>query len=378
MGSINKKKVSFLIPRITHGGSERIFIQISNYLANNSNYEIEFFLNGSEESQNHLLDKKIRIFSKTNISYRKYLYYLIKYYNSSKPNIVFTSLYIIGFVALIARFFSKHKPKIVFGAHNALSYKINFPDNKSDKFVLNFLAKYLLNKADKVISVSKGVGDELIQEFGLDSSKLIIIYGPTLNKKIIDKYITHECNHRFFKLKKYKIITCLGRLSPQKGYDIILKSFAKFIKKFKAKLIIIGEGSEKIKLEKICLKLCLNQHVSFIGSQKNPYKFIAKSDIFLTASRWEGLSIAIIDALSTGTNVVATNCKYGPSEILDNGKFGILTKVNCEKDLLRGMIRSITKKNSHSSKLKNKSRAKYFFNLNPEKVYLELIDELLK
>ena len=124
--------------------------------------------------------------------------------------------------------------------------------------------------------------------------------------------------------------------------------------------------------------MSLKQHVSFIGSQNNPYNFIANSDIFLTASRWEGLSIAIIDALYTGTNIVATNCQYGPSEILDNGKFGILTKVNCEKDLLRGMIESVTKKKFLNSKLKNRLRAKFFFNLKPEKAYLKLIEDLLK
>lgn len=377
MNEFKSKKISFLIPNIIQGGSERIFEQVSSFLAKSTDYKIEFFLNGSSKVRNLPLNKRIKIYSKYNISYKQYIFYLIKYFNSNKPDLIFTSLYIIGFCAIIAKFFSKHKPKVVFGAHNALSFKIRFADNNSDRYFLKYLTKILINKADRVISASKGVGNELIENFGLKRYKLINIYGPTLAKDKIDNYLKFKNHHKFFKLKKHKIITCVGRLSPQKGYDIILKAFYFFEKKYKSKLIIIGEGSEKEKLKKICLKLKIRQHVSFVGSQKNPYNFISNSDLFVTASKWEGLSIAIIDALYSGTNVVAANCNYGPSEILDNGKFGILTKVGSEKELLKGMIKSIQKKNKLRDKIKNKSRAKSFLNKTAENKYKYLIEELL-
>lgn len=368
------KKISFLIPSINQGGIERIFIQVSNYIIKHSTHKVEFFLNGSKYSKNNLLNEKIKIISKNDISYKKYLFYLIKYFNSSKPDIIFSSLYIIGFVAIVARIFSSHKPKIIFGAHNALSYKISHPDNNKDKYILKFLSKFFLNKADLVVSASDGVGRELIEKFNLNKKKHVTIPGPTHNRSEINKFLMEECKHKFFKLKNYKIIISVGRLSPQKGHEVLLRSFYLFQKKYKSKLIIIGHGSEKKKLLNITKQLGLINDVSFLGSQKNPYKFLSKADLFVSASKWEGLSLVILEALFTGINVVSTDCKYGPSEILKGGKFGTLTKVNSVKSLYKGMLANISKPKSIQSKIKNMNRAEIFFKNNSNQEYLKIIN----
>jgi len=374
------KKISFLIPAITNGGSERIFLEIGNFLANNNKkeYSVEFFFNGSINSQNYLLHQQIKTFSHYNISYKKYFFQLIKYFNFSRPSIVFTSLYTIGFIALFARMFSFHKPKIVLGAHNALSYKIKYPDNTKDKYFLKYLSKFFINKADLIVSVSNGVGNELIEKYNLKKNKVINIYGPTLNKHKLDQYLRQKVHHKFFNCKSHKVIICVGRLSPQKGYDVIIKSFYYFQKIYKSKLIIIGEGSEEKKLKELCRSLNLLEHVDFIGSQSNPYKYIVRSDMYVAASRWEGLSLSIIDSLYSGTNVVASDCQYGPSEILENGRYGILTKVNSEKNLLNGMLKSIKISKLPYSKFKNKLRGKFFVNLNVKIQYLNIVNKFLK
>jgi glycosyltransferase involved in cell wall biosynthesis len=207
---------------------------------------------------------------------------------------------------------------------------------------------------------------------------VINIYGPTLNKHKLDQYLIQKVHHKFFNCKSHKVIICVGRLSPQKGYDVIIKSFYYFQKIYKSKLIIIGEGSEEKKLKELCRSLNLLEHVDFIGSQSNPYKYIARSDIYVTASRWEGLSLSIIDSLYSGTNVVASDCQYGPSEILENGRYGILTKVNSEKNLLNGMIKSIKNSKLPYSKFKNNLRGKFFVNLNAKTQYLNIVYKFLK
>ena len=114
-----------------------------------------------------------------------------------------------------------------------------------------------------------------------------------------------------------------------------------------------------------------------MGSQKNPYKFLSKADLFVSASKWEGLSLVILEALFTGINVVSTDCKYGPSEILKGGKFGTLTKVNSVKSLYRGMLANIMKPKSIQSKIKNKNRAENFFKSNSNQEYLKIINKYL-
>ena len=62
-----------------------------------------------------------------------------------------------------------------------------------------------------------------------------------------------------------------------------------------------------------------------MGWQDNPFKYISKASIFVFSSLWEALPYALIEAMACGCPIISTDCKYGPAEILDNGKFGILT-----------------------------------------------------
>jgi glycosyltransferase involved in cell wall biosynthesis len=94
-----------------------------------------------------------------------------------------------------------------------------------------------------------------------------------------------------------------------------------------ARLIIIGEGSERSSLERKVQELGLQEHVSLPGFQRNPYCFMSKANAFVLASEFEGLPNVLIQAMAFGTPVVATDCKSGPREILDGGRMGALVPV---------------------------------------------------
>ena len=97
--------------------------------------------------------------------------------------------------------------------------------------------------------------------------------------------------------------------------------------KLNARLVILGEGSERKSLERLVKSLRVNDRVSMPGFVKDPYPWIFASDLFVLSSRWEGFGNVIVEALECGIRVVSTNCKSGPAEILDNGRYGILIPV---------------------------------------------------
>jgi glycosyltransferase involved in cell wall biosynthesis len=94
-----------------------------------------------------------------------------------------------------------------------------------------------------------------------------------------------------------------------------------------AKLLVLGEGEDRAQLESLARALGVAPYVEFAGYQSNPYKFMARASAFVMSSAWEGFGNVLVEAMACGTPVVSTDCPSGPVEILDSGRFGMLTPV---------------------------------------------------
>jgi glycosyltransferase involved in cell wall biosynthesis len=107
----------------------------------------------------------------------------------------------------------------------------------------------------------------------------------------------------------------------------LIYAFAKLRSKRSVRLIILGEGELREELGDIINRLSLNKDVDLHGFVDNPFSFMRHSDLFILSSAWEGLPGALIQAMACGVPVVATDCRSGPAEILENGKWGRLVPV---------------------------------------------------
>lgn len=121
----------------------------------------------------------------------------------------------------------------------------------------------------------------------------------------------------------------VGRLSKQKGFDLLLKSYAIAFKLSHSdadfpKLIIIGEGELKCELIELAISEGIAGRIIFHGYNSNPYAIISHALAFLLTSRHEGMPTALIEALYLETPVISFDCPTGPSEIIKNGSNGIL------------------------------------------------------
>jgi glycosyltransferase involved in cell wall biosynthesis len=121
-------------------------------------------------------------------------------------------------------------------------------------------------------------------------------------------------------------LIAVGRLAYEKGFDLLLRALKKVSNRGVAgwELNILGNGSLREELEKLNTKLELENQVHFLGHVPNPYPYMARSDLFVHASRWEGFGMVIVEALALGVPVIATSCPGGPKEILDSGGYGRL------------------------------------------------------
>jgi len=200
---------------------------------------------------------------------------------------------------------------------------------------------------------------DLEKKFNIIKKKIEIIYNPIDSEKIM-KLKEEEVEDLRIKGCKSFIIA-VGRLTKQKGYPYLLRAYSRICKEIYEKLIILGTGEDEEKLKSLVNELGIRDSVFFLGFQKNPYKFMKRASLFVSSSLWEGFPNVILEAKALGVPVISTDCHSGPSEIITNGKNGILVPPADEKALSEAMLNLLKNKNLRRRfSIKGKKRAEYF------------------
>ena len=123
---------------------------------------------------------------------------------------------------------------------------------------------------------------------------------------------------------KMPFILSVGRLTAQKGYDILIKAFYSVFKDIPINLIVAGEGDKRNSLDTLIRSLHLENKVFLIGNEQNPFPLYQHALFFVLSSRWEGFANVLVEALACSCPIISTDCHYGPSEVLKKGEYGIL------------------------------------------------------
>ncbi|NJK27869.1 MAG: glycosyltransferase, partial [Coleofasciculaceae cyanobacterium SM2_3_26] len=130
----------------------------------------------------------------------------------------------------------------------------------------------------------------------------------------------------------------IGRLVDQKDFATLIRAFSIVKKVRKSRLVILGTGPNKPRLEALIEELDLRDDVDLPGFVENPFKYMARASVFVMSSAWEGFGNVLVEAMAVGTPVVSTDCRSGPSEILDNGKYGALVPVGDAEAMARAIL----------------------------------------
>jgi glycosyltransferase involved in cell wall biosynthesis len=235
------------------------------------------------------------------------------------------------------------------------------------------LVKRLYPLADAVVACSKGVAEDLVQNMKVPRERVHVIYNPTDPE--IEAKAQEPVDHPWFKNSKIPVILCVARLAPEKDLPTLIRAFSIVRKERPAKLVILGEGSERAKLEALVKELGLDGDVWMPGFVDNPFKFMKRATVFALSSRFEGFGMVIAEALAVGTPVVSTDCPSGPAEILGEGKWGKLVPVGDHEKLAEAILETIE---NPPDREKLKERGRDFSLDRIGQQYLQLITELLE
>jgi glycosyltransferase involved in cell wall biosynthesis len=124
-------------------------------------------------------------------------------------------------------------------------------------------------------------------------------------------------------------LIAVGRLAPQKGFDILVRALYQLhLSGHRCRLVILGDGPERANLTSLIAQLALQEFVEMPGFVANPYAIMRRADVFVLASRYEGLPLTLLEARALRMPIVATDCMAGPREILEDGRHGTLVPVD--------------------------------------------------
>ncbi len=133
-------------------------------------------------------------------------------------------------------------------------------------------------------------------------------------------------------------IIAVGRLSYQKGFDLLIRAYAALrAQGLEHTLVILGDGLEEDNLRRLAAQLGVEAHVLMPGFIDNPYPWVRGAAVFVSSSRYEGFCRVIAEALAVGTPVVATDCPSGPAEVLRGGRYGVLVESGDPAALAEGV-----------------------------------------
>jgi glycosyltransferase involved in cell wall biosynthesis len=157
----------------------------------------------------------------------------------------------------------------------------------------------------------------------------------------------------------------------------LLKAYSKLPNRENYRLIIVGDGPLALPLKVVAQELGISEQVDFVGYDSNPYRYMSRADLFILSSKWEGLANVLIEAMACGCSVVSTDCPYGPREILEDGKYGVLVPVEGAQELTNAIYDSVNGKRAHVDPADLRRRANYFTDRRATNAYVELINSLL-
>ena len=237
-------------------------------------------------------------------------------------------------IALLAKALFAPRLRIIINVHEMLSdHLVRFFTPMERRFMRAFI-RHGFPRAHAIIAVSEGVKQDLVRHFSIRADRITVVPNPVNIERIRRLGAEHVDG-----IAGSPLIVSVGRLVELKGFDVLIRAFASLPRALGARLVIVGEGDQRRALETLIAELDLRDRVTLLGTQANPWKYMARADVVALASRSEAFPNVIGEALALGRPVLATACSPGVVEYLDHGRYGILVPPDDVHALAAGLQR---------------------------------------
>jgi glycosyltransferase involved in cell wall biosynthesis len=333
-----RRRVLFVVPSMRSGGAERVVLNLVNHL-DRSRFEPMLAVG---RAVGHYLDQlapDVPLHELGAERSRVALPALVRVVRRTAPGTILSTVG-LNWVTAVARPLFPRDTRVVLREGNSPSayledLAVTAPRTAQ---VYRRLYPWVYRRADLVVCQSEFMKRDLQTALGVRAVDVRVVPNPVDVEHVLDR-AAEPCD---LDGRPGPHVVAVGRLARQKGADVLLRAFARLrTERPGAQLWILGEGEDRAMLGRLAEELGLAGAAHFQGVVSNPFPFVARSDVFVSAARYEGVSNAVLEALVCGTPVVATACPSGIDEVVEEGRNGWLVPPEDDAALASALLRAL-------------------------------------
>jgi len=308
------KRVCFVLPSLAGGGAERVAVQVLSAL-DGSRWTRSMYLFRAEGPYLADLPQSVTLTSARSGSRIGRLLELRRFIRDTRPDLVVS--FLSYFTVLAAAKTAGISVRVVFVLGTPMSAFLRDADYRwktpTRRTLFTLITRAGYNLADAIATTSRGVSEDLMQHFGVRESAIRVVHNP------IDFEALAGASAEPLEPSDER-----GRLAEAKNYPLLIDAMALLRRRMPtATLFILGQGDQEAELRRQIDALGLADAVRLCGFQRNPWKYIARADVFVLTSRYEGFGNVLVEAMACGVPVVVTRSP-GPLEIVKDNVDGVI------------------------------------------------------
>lgn len=263
---------------------------------------------------------------------------LLRYLRRVRPPLLLTDKDRVNRLALLASALAGgHTPVAV---RLGTTVSVNLAGRSAiERRVQRLSMRHLYPRAAAVLVPSQGAADDLAAFAGLARERIRVVPSPVLTADLATR-MAQPPQGMAWPAAGPPTVLGIGELCARKDFETLIRAFARLRAARPCRLVILGEGRQRSRLEVLVAQLGLGGDVQLPGFVANPYPHLARAALFVLSSRCEGMPVALIEALACGAPVVSTDCPSGPRELLRDGQVGPLVPMG-DVDALSGAMAGV-------------------------------------
>ena len=305
----SRLRVLLLIPHLGGGGAERVTALLARGLSAEK-YELHLGLITQAQSGVEELPASVHLHALGARRLRTGAFRLLRLVRRLKPDLILSGMAHLNFLVLLLRPFFPSGTRILVRQNGTVSSALASGRLPS---LTRLLYRLLYPRVDRVICQTQSMAGDLARELGVAENRLAVLPNP-VDVEEIRNSIKKNLAPQF---GRGPHLLAVGRLSPEKGIDLLLRALAQVRTQFPgADLLIAGAGPEEAALKALCRTLGLDPAVRFAGHLARPWSLFPAATLFVLPSRHEGLPNALLEAAAAGLPIVALPASGGVADLL--------------------------------------------------------------
>jgi glycosyltransferase involved in cell wall biosynthesis len=358
--------IAFFIPDLEGGGAERAFVELTNQFVD-LGVRVDLVLVRAKGPYLSEVRPEVRLVdlqgSRTTLAVLK----LFRYLRENRPDAIISGLDTANMTSMVACIAAGCSKRAILTQRSIPSecYGLHYP--RLQRLWLTIL-RLIYARARLIISNSHAASHDLCEGVGIPPANLAVIHN-SIDMVRIERLAIEDPKHPWTTSSAKPLLLSVGSLGPLKDFSTLLRAFAIVRQSLDCNLAVLGEGTERNRLEALAQEIGVGDWVQLLGFDANPFRWMSKASLLISSSITESCPNVIQQALACGTPVVATDCPGGTSEILERGKWGRLVPVANPQAMAEAIIATLQDKSHPNGRL----RAADFDPSKNAKQYLKLI-----